>query len=101
MLLIFGLPVGFHYLYVDPFQSDGWKLLHGFGTFMVAIPTLLTGFTVIASLEIAGRLRGGHGLFGWLKALPWHKPAVTGGALSLLMLTFGGFGGRRQPRAAA
>jgi cytochrome c oxidase subunit 1 len=93
MLLIFGLPVGFHHLYVDPFQSDGWKLLHGFGTFMVAIPTLLTGFTVIASLEIAGRLRGGHGLFGWLKALPWHKPAVTGGALSLLMLTFGGFGG--------
>lgn len=93
MLLIFGLPVGFHHLYADPFQSDGWKLLHGFGTFLVAVPTLLTGFTVLASLEIAGRLRGGRGLFGWLGALPWHKPAVVGGMLSLLMLTFGGFGG--------
>ena len=93
MLLIFGLPIGFHHLYVDPFQAAGWKLLHGFGTFLVAIPTLITGFTVLASLEIAGRLRGGQGLFGWLGKLPWNEPAVTGAMLALLMLTFGGFGG--------
>ena len=93
MILIFGLPIGFHHLYVDPFQAAGWKLLHGFGTFLVAIPTLITGFTVLASLEIAGRLRGGQGLFGWLGKLPWNEPAVTGTMLALLMLTFGGFGG--------
>ena len=93
MILIFGLPIGFHHLYVDPFQAAGWKLLHGFGTFLVAIPTLITGFTVLASLEIAGRLRGGQGLFGWLGKLPWNEPAVTGAMLALLMLTFGGFGG--------
>jgi cytochrome c oxidase subunit 1 len=93
MILIFGLPIGFHHLYVDPFQAAGWKLLHGFGTFLVAIPTLITGFTVLASLEIAGRLRGGQGLFGWLGKLPWNEPAVTGVMLALLMLTFGGFGG--------
>lgn len=93
MILIFGLPIGFHHLYVDPFQAAGWKLLHGFGTFLVAIPTFITGFTVLASLEIAGRLRGGQGLFGWLGKLPWNEPAVTGAMLALLMLTFGGFGG--------
>ena len=93
MILIFGLPIGFHHLYVDPFQAAGWKLLHGFGTFLVAIPTLITGFTVLASLEIAGRLRGGQGLFGWLGRLPWKEPAVTGTMLALLMLTAGGFGG--------
>lgn len=93
MLLVFGLPIGFHHLYVDPFQAAGWKLLHGFGTFLVAIPTFITGFTVLASLEIAGRLRGGQGLFGWLGKLPWHEPMVTGAMLALLMLTFGGFGG--------
>jgi cytochrome c oxidase subunit 1 len=93
MLLVFSLPIGFHHLYVDPFQAAGWKLLHGFGTFMVAIPTFITGFTVLASLEIAGRLRGGKGLFGWLGKLPWNEPAVTGAMLALLMLTFGGFGG--------
>lgn len=93
LILVFGLPIGIHHLYADPFLSDGWKLLHAFGTFMVAIPTLLTGFTVIASLEIAGRLRGGRGLFGWITALPWDRPVMLAGGLSLLMLTLGGFGG--------
>ncbi len=93
MLLVFGLPIGFHHLYVDPFQAAGWKLFHGFGTFMVAVPTLLTGFTVIAGLEIAGRLRGGTGLLGWIKKLPWNNSMVLAAILALLMLTFGGFGG--------
>ena len=93
MLFIFGLPIGFHHLYVDPFQAAGWKLLHGFGTFLVAIPTLITGFTVLGSLEIAGRLRGGKGLFGWIGAIDWKEPVVLATGLAMLMLTFGGFGG--------
>jgi cytochrome c oxidase subunit 1 len=93
MLLLFGLPIGFHHLYMDPFQASGWKLLHGFGTFMVAVPTLITGFTVIASLEIAGKMRGGRGLFGWIGALPWGNPMVLAALLALLMLILGGFGG--------
>jgi cytochrome c oxidase subunit 1 len=63
------------------------------GTFMVAVPTLVTGFTVIASLEVAGRLRGGKGLFGWIGALPWSNPIVLAACLAMLMLSFGGFGG--------
>jgi cytochrome c oxidase subunit 1 len=78
---------------MDPFQAAGWKFLHMTGTFMVAVPTLITGFTVIASLEVAGKLRGGKGLFGWIGALPWGNPMVTAAGLALLMLTFGGFGG--------
>jgi hypothetical protein len=35
-------------------------------TALVALPTLLTVFTICASVEIAGRLRGGRGLFGWI-----------------------------------
>lgn len=93
MLLVFSLPIGFHHLYMDPQHADGWKLLHAFGTFMVVIPTLITGFTVIASLEIAGRLRGGKGLFGWIKTLPWGNPMVLATGLAFLILTYGGFGG--------
>ena len=93
MLLVFSVPIGFHHLYLDPFQAGGWKFLHMTGTFMVAVPTLITGFTVIASLEIAGRLRGGKGLFGWIGALPWGNPMVLATILAMLMLTFGGFGG--------
>jgi cytochrome c oxidase subunit 1 len=93
LLLIFSVPIGMHHLYMDPFQAAGWKFLHMTGTFMVSVPTLLTGFTVIASLEVAGRLRGGKGLFGWIGALPWNNPIVLAAILALLMLTFGGFGG--------
>lgn len=93
LLLVFSVPIGFHHLYMDPFQAAGWKFLHMTGTFMVAVPTLITGFTVIACLEIAGRLRGGKGLFGWLTTLPWGNPMVLATGLGMLMLTFGGFGG--------
>jgi len=93
MLLVFSVPIGMHHLYVDPFQDAGWKFVHMIGTFMVAIPTLVTGFTVIASMEVAGRLRGGKGLFGWIMALNWSNPMVLAGGLALLMLTIGGWGG--------
>ena len=79
MLLVISVPIGFHHLYMDPQQAAGFKFLHMLGTFAVAVPTLLTGFTVLASLEIAGRLRGGKGLFGWLGALDWRNPWCSPG----------------------
>ena len=93
LLVVFSLPIGFHHLYMDPEQNHGWKILHAIGTFVVTLPTFITGFTVIASLEIAGRLRGGKGLFGWIAALPWNNAIVLSLILGLLMLIFGGFGG--------
>lgn len=93
LLIVFSLPIGFHHLYMDPQQGHGWKILHGIGTFIVTLPTFITGFTVIASLEIAGRLNGGKGLFGWIAALPWTNPMVLAIILGLLMLILGGFGG--------
>lgn len=93
VLVVFSLPIGFHHLYMDPEQAKGWKLLHGIGTFIVMLPTLLTGFAVTASLEIAGRLHGGKGLFGWIGYLPWRNSMVLAMILGLLMLMLGGFGG--------
>jgi len=93
MLLVISVPIGMHHLYMDPQVGAGWKFLHMIGTFAVMLPTLLTGFTVIASLEIAGRLNGGKGLFGWIAALPWKEPLTLSAILGILMLTFGGFGG--------
>jgi cytochrome c oxidase subunit 1 len=60
---------------------------------MVAVPTLLTIFTICASLEIAGRLRGGRGPFGWIAALPWDRPFVLASGLSMIMLGLGGASG--------
>lgn len=93
MLWIFSLPIGFHHIYMDPQQADGWKLFHAFGTFGVALPTLITAFTVMASLEIGARLRGGKGLIHWVFKLPWDHPMVVAGVLAGVMLMLGGFGG--------
>ena len=93
LLLVFGLPIGFHHLYMDPEHGQGFKMIHAVGTFFVMLPTLMTGFTVIASLEQAGRKKGGKGLFGWIGQLPWDHPVVLAAILAFLMLIAGGFGG--------
>ncbi|MGO4395463.1 cbb3-type cytochrome c oxidase subunit I [Variovorax sp. M-6] len=92
-LLVFSMPIGMHHLFGDPQVGAGFKFLHAVFTGMVAVPTLLTIFTICASLEIAGRLRGGRGVFGWVAALPWDRPLVLASGLSLVMLGLGGAGG--------
>ena len=93
MFLVFSVPVGMHHLFADPEHGVGFKFLQSFLTFFVALPTLLTVYSLCASLEIAGRHRGGRGLLGWIGALPWDEPMVLAAALSLVMLGPGGFGG--------
>lgn len=93
MLLVFSLPVGMHHLFMDPEHGSGFKFLQSSLTFLVVLPTLLTVFSTCASLEIAGRVRGGRGLLGWIPALPWDEPMVLAVGLSLIMLGLGGFGG--------
>ncbi len=93
LFLVYSLPVGLHHLFMDPEHSTGFKFVQMVLTVLVAVPTLLTIFTVSASLEIAGRLRGGRGLFGWIAALPWDSPMVLATGLSFVMLFFGGGGG--------
>jgi cytochrome c oxidase subunit I len=93
MFLVFSLPVGMHHLFADPEYGSGFKFLQSFLTFLVVLPTLLTVFSICASLEIAGRVRGGRGLLGWIPALPWQEPMVLAVGLSLVMLGLGGFGG--------
>jgi cytochrome c oxidase subunit I len=93
LFLIYSLPVGMHHLFMDPQQSNAFKFLQMSLTALVAAPTLLTVFTITASMEIAGRLRGGRGLFGWIAALPWERPMVLATGLAFFMLWFGGGGG--------
>jgi cytochrome c oxidase subunit 1 len=93
MFLLFSVPVGIHHLFADPEIGIGFKFLQSFLTFLVALPTLLTVFSICASLEIAGRHRGGRGLLGWIPALPWKEPMILAVGLSLVMLGLGGGGG--------
>lgn len=93
LFLVFSMPIGIHHLFADPQVGAGFKFVHAAMTAMVAVPTLLTVFTIVASVEIAGRLRGGRGAFGWLRALPWDEPVMLAVAYAFVMLGFGGAGG--------
>lgn len=93
LFILYSLPVGMHHLFMDPEHSTGFKFLQMTLTVLVTVPTLFTIFTISASMEIAGRLRGGRGVFGWIAALPWHRPMVLATGLAFFMLWFGGGGG--------
>jgi cytochrome c oxidase subunit I len=93
LFLVVAMPIGVHHLFGDPEVGAGFKFLHSTFTALVALPTLLTIFTISASVEIAGRLRGGKGVLGWLKVLPWQNPMMLAVTFSFIMLGFGGAGG--------
>src|SRR6201991_5060946 len=61
LFLVFSMPIGIHHLFADPQVGAGFKFVHAAMTAMVAIPTFLTVFTIVASVEIAARRRGGAG----------------------------------------
>ncbi|WP_340105136.1 cbb3-type cytochrome c oxidase subunit I [Rhodohalobacter sp. 8-1] len=96
MFILFSIPVGTHHQYMDPAIGANWKLLHGIFTFAVALPSLITAFTIAASLEYAGRQNGATSLFGWMGKLPYMDKEkwffsylITG----LVIFIFGGIGG--------
>jgi cytochrome c oxidase subunit 1 len=93
LFLVLSVPLGFHHQYVDPGVPTAWKYIHAILTYSVFFPSMLTAFTVVASLEHGGRQRGGTGLFGWIRTLPWGNPSVTAQLLAGVLFFFGGISG--------
>lgn len=93
LFLLFSTPTGFHHQFADPGIHEGFKVLHMVFTFAVFFPSLLTFFNVVASLELASRLRGGQGLFRWFGKLPWSDPSFAAQVLAMLIFVPGGIGG--------
>lgn len=93
LFLLFSTPVGFHHQFADPGISPYWKFIHSVLTMFVAVPSLITAFTIAASLEIIGRAKGGKGILGWISKLPWHNPSVLATLLGLILFIPGGAGG--------
>ena len=93
LFILLSTPVGFHHQFMDPGVSAGWKLLHTFLTMGILFPSFVTAFTITASMEVAGRMRGATGLLDWLGKLPWRDPLFSSVALSMILFAFGGIGG--------
>ncbi len=93
LFLALSVPVGLHHQFVDPGVPEGWKVVHFVLTFGLFVPSMLTAFSVIASMEIGGRANGGTGLFGWIRKLPWGNPSFAAQNLAMILFAFGGIGG--------
>ena len=93
LFILLSTPVGFHHQFLDPGVPASWKLLHTVLTFAILFPSFVTAFTITASLEVAGRMRGARGLFDWLGKLPWGEPLFASVALAMILFAVGGFGG--------
>ncbi|WP_309573160.1 cbb3-type cytochrome c oxidase subunit I, partial [Deinococcus sp.] len=100
LFLLNSTPVGLRHQYADPNISTTWKFIHMFLTFLIAVPSLLTAFSVAASLEDAARARGGQGLFRWMGALPWGQPVFSASVLAMASFILGGAGGIVNASAA-
>ncbi len=91
--LLLSTPIGFHHQYADPGLAIGYKIWAVVATLVILLPSLMTAFTVISSMEHGARQRGGEGYFAWMGALPWNQPAFVGCALAGIMFAAGGFSG--------
>jgi len=93
LFLVLSTPTGFHHQYLDPGIPEGFKFVAMTNTMFLLLPSLLTAFTVVASMEHGARQRGGTGYLGWLRTLPWANPAFSGMALAGIMFAAAGFSG--------
>ena len=93
LFLLYSTPVGVHHQFTESAIDPRLKALHALFTFIVFFPSIITAFSVMASLEGAGRARGGRGVLGWIPRLPWGDPSVTAQLLAMLVFLLGGASG--------
>src|SRR5581483_11393846 len=93
LFLLLSIPVGLHHQFTESAVAPSMKAYQGLLTFGVFFPSIVTAFSVMASLEGAGRARGGEGLLGWIPRLPWSDPSVAAQLLAMLVFMLGGVTG--------
>ena len=81
-----------HHILVDPGVTAGWKIWNtSYAMYLAVLASMIHGFTVPASVELAMRRKGyTRGLFNWLAAAPWSNPGFSGFFMSLVIFGFGG-----------
>ena len=93
LFLVFSVPTGLHHQFTDPGITLWMKAAMFFTTMLIFFPSVITAFSLMAALEMAGRGRGGRGLLGWIPKLPWGDPSVTAQLLAMLVFLVGGITG--------
>ncbi|MBN2982265.1 cbb3-type cytochrome c oxidase subunit I [Cohnella algarum] len=93
LFILYSIPVGFHHQLMEPGITSFWKFLQVILTMLVVVPSLMTVFAILATFEIAGRMQGAKGRFGWVKKLPWNDVRFLVPFFSMVMFIPAGAGG--------
>ena len=90
LYLVFVPPTSLYHMFLEPGLAPAVRALGSILSLFVGVPTIAVFLIVTISLEAHARARGGHGLFGWLKTLPWHDPAMSAIGAAVVNLALGG-----------
>lgn len=93
MLVVLNITGGFHHQIVDPGISLPVKFMHVFMSLSIGFPSLMTAYAMFAVFERTGRMKGGKGLFGWFKKLPWGDVRFLAPMIAMIAFIPAGAGG--------
>ncbi|WP_062106691.1 cbb3-type cytochrome c oxidase subunit I [Bacillus niameyensis] len=92
-LVIMNIPGGFHHQIIDPGISQSIKFLHVFMSLAIGFPSLMTAYAMFAVFERTARKKGGKGLVGWYKKLPWGDVRFLAPMVAMIAFIPAGAGG--------
>ncbi|WP_197414411.1 cbb3-type cytochrome c oxidase subunit I [Bacillus sp. FJAT-29937] len=95
-LVVMNITGGFHHQIIDPGISESVKYMHVFMSLAIGFPSLMTAYAMFAVMERTGRRKGGKGLFGWFKKLPWGDVRFLAPFIAMAAFAPAGAGGIAQ-----
>ena len=88
--LIFVPPTSLYHMFLEPNMREAVKVGGSLLSLFISVPTVLVFLIIVASLEVHAKARGGRGLFGWIRMLPWDNPAMAAIGMAVVNTALGG-----------
>ncbi len=87
--LVFVPPTSLYHMFLEPDLPETVRVAGSLLSLFVSVPTLTAFLVIVTSLEVHARARGGRGLFGWIRMLPWHHPSMAAIGLAVVNMGLG------------
>ncbi|ATX65034.1 cbb3-type cytochrome c oxidase subunit I [Roseinatronobacter bogoriensis] len=87
--LVFVPPTSLYHMFLEPDLPGAVRIAGSLLSLLVSVPTLTAFLIIVVSLEVHARARGGRGLFGWIRMLPWREPAMAAAGFAVVNMAFG------------
>jgi cytochrome c oxidase subunit 1 len=92
-LVIMNITGGFHHQIIDPGISQSVKFMHVFMSLAIGFPSLMTAYAMFYVFERTARRKGGKGLIGWYKKMPWGDVRFLSPMIAMIAFIPAGAGG--------